>query len=114
MGVKVLDSHGHVTAIDGPMIYTAGFAAIYEQSFRDLAPTHPKKKGRDGDYPGGSVWRTREDAQRYLDEAGQAATYRVYGVDADWDTDTEPSRSSGPWHDLLRSAWLNRLDEENA
>ena len=46
------------------------------------------------------MWKTFEEARRAAPEG-----YSVFGVVADWETDTVPS-SSGDWHDLLVSADL--------
>lgn len=85
------------------MIYTIGNKDSYERYLFEQGDC--KKKGRDGDYDGGSVW----------NDAGTAAShapdgYAVYGVLAEWGRDTEPSRSGGDWHDLLSSATLVRLE----
>lgn len=100
------------------MIYTLGKTEAYERYFRDNYPVPTYKLGRrllPKKYPGGSVWQTREDAQRFADiNPG----FSVYTVDADWITDTVPS-SDGDWHDLLRDAVIveslaviEQIDEE--
>lgn len=83
------------------MIYTLGHTQSYEFYFDEQST--PRKKGRTEDYVGGSVWRTKEEAQKRCPE-----DYSVYGVIADWDTDTTPSKH-GNWHDLLIDALLVRL-----
>lgn len=93
------------------MIYTVGHTKQYEQRLTDPEPA--MKIGRqvsDGVviYNGGSVWPTREAAQAWLD-ANPDHPWSVYGVDADWDTDTEPSLAGAEWHDLLRDSRLVRL-----
>lgn len=91
------------------MIYTVGHTKQYEQRLTEPEPA--MKLGRqiiDGEmYDGGSVWPTREAAQAWLDTTDKP--WSVYGVDADWDTDTEPSLAGAEWHDLLRDARLVRL-----
>lgn len=86
------------------MIYTVGKTEIYERAFKDNAPDPTYKLGcceRDGEhYPGGSVWQTREEAQRI---ANVNIGFSVYSVDALWGVDTRPS-ALGEWHDLLRDA----------
>ncbi len=64
------------------MIYTIGHKKSYEQYFEEDAL--PKKKGKDVDYEGGSVFLTIEAATKYCPE-----NYDIYGVDADWEKDTE-------------------------
>lgn len=83
------------------MIYTLGRTAAYEQCFCDQE--RPQKRGRTHDYPGGSVWETPEQAASHAPEG-----YSVYGVVAEWESDTEPA-ADGPWHDLLIDADLVRL-----
>ncbi len=75
------------------MIYTIGYAEHYEKQFKESeAQGKPLIKiGRTIDYNGGSVWRTREEAQSYLDGRGMHE-YSVYGVLADWDRDTEGNK----------------------
>lgn len=90
------------------MIYTIGRKSVY-----DLHIEHnpqAMKIGRSDDYPGGSVWRTPEEARQYLadENLDDLDDFDVYGVEADWEKDTEPS-NGGPWHDLLRDARLVRL-----
>lgn len=85
------------------MIYTLGHKESYERYFEEQDV--PKKKGRDqaDGYPGGSVWRTRAEAQRHCPE-----DFRVYGVLADWETETAATPGI-EWNDLLRDAELVRL-----
>lgn len=79
------------------MIYTVGHKASYDRYLREQGP-QCYKRGPRGDYPGGSVWRTVEEAEHHAPEG-----YAVYGVIADWELDTTPS-SRGDWHDLLHDA----------
>ncbi len=84
------------------MLYTIGRTEAYERYFDTLPDL--KKSGRESDYPGGSVWRTRTEAETY---AATLSGYSVYGVIADWDRDTVPS-ADGSWHDLLVDSLLVR------
>jgi hypothetical protein len=61
-------------------------------------------------YPGGSVFASREDAERAVHRF-PGRGYAVFGVDASWEADTEPSLD-GSWHDLLRDAVIITLDQE--
>lgn len=86
------------------MIYTVGHTVSYKRAFN----TPPVIKiGRRSNYPGGSVWKTYEEAaqHRRLDQS-------VWGVKADWDTDTEPNRLGHPWHDLLVDAEVVDLEAD--
>lgn len=83
------------------MIYTVGHKISYDcyLASNDFC----KKKGRTVDYPGGSVWKTFEEANKHAKDG-----YAVYGVLADWEKDTEQSQD-GEWHDLLVSSIIVRL-----
>lgn len=65
----------------------------------------------DKDYPGGYAFLTAEDAQRRIDEAYPEQGFAVFGLLADWETDTEPAKD-GWWHNLLRDAALVVLEWE--
>ena len=95
------------------MIYTIGHQENYERAFQKHGEGQVVKAGRyakpDGTvYPGGCVWRTREEAQEYLKKY-PTLSWKVYGVVADWELDTAPNESGQPWHDLLRDARIVRL-----
>ena len=86
------------------MIYTIGNTENYMRLFANYSK--PRKTGRNDDYPGGSVWQTREEAQAHADSR---PGYSVFGVLADWDFNTEPS-AMGDWNDLLVNAELVVLE----
>lgn len=83
------------------LIYTVGRRDIYE-SYLDADLSAAKAKG-------GSVWRTREEAQSYL-EATRQSDYSVFGVVADWNRDTEFVLRA-KWRALTKNAYLVRLPE---
>jgi hypothetical protein len=89
------------------MIYCLGVEESYNRYFQEQK--RPMKAGKDeaAGYPGGSVWRTEEEARTHCSEG-----YQVYGVLADWDIDTKPSKD-GDWHDLLIDAELVQLEHYN-
>lgn len=79
------------------MIYTVGLKRIYEE-YIDKDPVAAKDAG-------GSVWETYEDAKQY-----KRFGYDVYGVDANWDTETKVlERDDCDWRELARPARLIRL-----
>lgn len=84
------------------MIYTIGHRESYEQYFSE--EENPQKLGREIGYVGGSVWRTKEDAEKFC-----PPDYSVYGVNADWCSQTTQSLD-GDWHDLLITSNLIKLD----
>lgn len=85
------------------MIYTIGHTKNYLQYFDEQGI--PQKKGKTKNYGGGSVWKTKEEAQQHCH-----FDYSVFGVDADWDKDTE-SIKGVTWHALLTDKPLIKLDE---
>ena len=93
-----------------PMIYCIGKAENYDLYIAKYGNA-AMKQGRGIDYEGGSVWKTREEAEMHIKRFGKKLSgYKVYGVMADWQTDTEPSMA-GPFHDLIVDAPLVRLDD---
>lgn len=86
------------------LIYTVGKTEVYgDYMAKDKNPEKAK---------GGSVWRTRDDARGYLLETKQDKTFSVYGIEADWDKDTEPTLE-GQWRALTRKARLIKLEARN-
>jgi len=93
------------------MIFTVGKISVYEPYIRD--DENPRKLGRDDtDYIGGSVWKSFEEAHSYLEKSELIGIYRVYGVLADWDKDTEPSQSA--WNNLLVSSRLVKISAQQS
>lgn len=93
------------------MIYTLGRTTNYNKYLRENPEA--EKLGRTDDYPGGSVWRTQEEAQTYVDglpnapcPEWSAADFSVYGVEADWEVDTYQEDPAKPWRALKRNALL--------
>jgi len=87
------------------MIYTIGNTTNYNQFFIDQE--RPQKLGRCSYSPGGSVWRTFDEAQKYLNGI-DSDEFSIYGVIADWEKDTIQGEGKG-WHDLLKNADLVKL-----
>jgi hypothetical protein len=81
------------------MLYTLGLKSVYE-SYIDTDPNASKGIG-------GSVWKTRKQAQKFRDDF--SLDFEVYGVEANWDTDTKLSLENAEWRDLTRNAKLIRL-----
>lgn len=80
------------------MIYTIGFKKTYSFGLSKATKDKPfRKLGRTDNlngtgeyYGGGSVWKTKEEAEAYLrSHRKRMAGYGVYGVLANWDKDTE-------------------------
>jgi len=90
------------------MLYTLGHTKSYLQYFEE--DSQPMKKGRDlsENYPGGSVWKTFKEAEAH---AKLDPDFSVFGVDADWEKDTEPSKEKDAnWNDLLFNKPLIKLE----
>lgn len=82
-------------------VYTLGDTKIYRRELERC------KQGKlpFGKRAGGSVWRTPEDAQAWLDANGYSF-FSVWEVDADWDKDTV--NGGEEWNDLTRDALILR------
>jgi hypothetical protein len=82
------------------MIYTIGSKKAYLRSF--LKNHRVIKPGRTRGYSGGCAFKNREDAQRHIDELDLQGYrgFAVFGVLANWERDTAPSKDHW-WHDLL-------------
>jgi hypothetical protein len=93
------------------MIYTVGSKKAYLRSL--VKNGKVMKRGRCRGYGGGGAFRTREDAQRHLDELAVQGYkgYMVFGMLADWDRDTQASPDHW-WHDLLTDAEVVVLENE--
>ena len=91
------------------MIYSVGIRLKYERAFA-AGPVRKLGKSVDqrGDYAGGFVFRTAEDARRFLDEKGLTGTHMIVGVRADWVEDTEEAAGQ-PYRRLTRDAELVKL-----
>ena len=79
------------------MIYTVGREDIYIPLLENYPDTE-----KDVD---GSVWQTLEEVEDYLVATSQQDRYSIYGVDADWDTDTVVIEGSA-YRSLTRKARL--------
>lgn len=92
------------------LIYTIGHAETYNKLIEEGKKEHkpPKKKGRTKSYNGGSVWKKREDAEKYLQDKGMTG-YSVYGVLACWRKDTAPHPGQ-PFNDLLTDSIIVELE----
>jgi hypothetical protein len=88
------------------VIFTIGRKLAYEAALDDPAVEKPLKMGKSDDYVGGSVWKTPEGARKNCPPG-----FIVYGVLADWEKDTAPSKE-GNWHDLLKDSEFVRLPDE--
>ena len=96
------------------MIFTIGHTESYDAGLlQEAEQGFPFKKlgktvlATGEPYAGGSVWRTHEDAVAYL--MAQAPdiveNYSVYGLLADWNTDTE-QLDGEPFRRLLKNAQI--------
>ena len=86
------------------MIYTVGKTGVYDEALAK-SPNLENAKG-------GLVWKTRDDARNHLMETKQDKTFSIYGIEADWDKDTEPALE-GKWRVLTKKAKLVKLEASN-
>ncbi|MBS1722594.1 MAG: hypothetical protein JSS66_06245 [Armatimonadetes bacterium] len=63
------------------MLYTVGRKDVYEPLFAE----HPDGFDK---LAGGSVWPTEAVARQYLERWGLSESFGVYGINANWTTDT--------------------------
>ena len=96
------------------MSYTFGRTTAYNEHIR--TSQDPRKLGKQDGYPGGAAWRTRAEAQQYINRLPDkfcpdwhARDFSVYGIEADWDHDTYQHDAAEPWRLLKRDARLVRL-----
>lgn len=91
-------------------IYTLGHKETYRNAFLNLTQgKHLYKLGKYKGYPGGSVFKDEKSAQAYVDKY-KNDDYAVFGVLADWETETEPDPDH-EFNNLLVNAPLIELDE---
>ena len=93
------------------MIYTLGYTKNYEDAL-DKANEEGKpviKIGKRSTYAGGCCFKTVEDAATYRDKIGKKDVWSVYGLLADWDTDTEQGEE---FNCLLKDSPIVRLEHE--
>jgi hypothetical protein len=88
------------------VIFCIGLTRDYEAAI-EAGPPWNLKQGRRPGYPGGAVFPTPEAARAFL-AANNGAGRSIYGVAADWATDTEQLPGE-PFRRLLRDAPLVRL-----
>lgn len=92
------------------LIFCVGFGKSYdwyiEQNKSGGLPIRKMGCHIEQGYPGGSVWQTVEEAQKFADDK---PGYKVYGLLADWEKDTRPSEGES-WRDLLHDAELVGLE----
>lgn len=92
------------------MIYTIGVKEKYDKMLKpfldDVGLEEDQSKivyklGKEDNYPGGSVFETIRDAKNYLNKH-KLDNYGIYGVNADWLTDTEKTHEE--FNNLLINA----------
>lgn len=103
------------------MIYTLGHKVSYDAGLEEMkARGRPLLKVGRGmhkgvPYEGGSVWRTREDAEAYMQERAEGGNplegFAVYGLEADWRKDTVKAPGDVGWRSLKRDAAVIALED---
>jgi hypothetical protein len=98
------------------MIYTVGNKANYLKTISEAGVIRKVGRREVGDphlpngYNGGCAFRTAEDAQRFIDEQEKSEVWGVFGLLANWGTDTVPNADGGWWHDLIHDAEIVLLE----
>lgn len=94
------------------MIYCIGHRERYDAGLAK-GPFYKLGRGlRNGTFePGGSVWQTEAEARTFIARTGIGATREVYGVEADWDSDTLQLRDE-PFRRLVKTAAVIRLPRQ--
>lgn len=75
------------------MIFTVGHEENYRKAIAQYGVI--QKMGETIEYQGGIVFETYEDAERHLKALGHQDDWCVWGVDADWITDTYGNADEG-------------------
>ena len=97
------------------MTFTIGYSYSYEKGFERAEKNGIPlmKVGTREDYDGGCVWKTEEEARKYLKENWPRLDgYNVYGVLADWERDTAKLEGE-PFSRLLVDSELVKLEDES-
>jgi len=89
--------------------YTVGCRASYFTALREgpvkKLGARPKSRQYPDGYPGGYAVHAVEDGEQLLREFGKEGEWAVFGLKADWETDTEPAED-GWWHNLLVDSYI--------
>jgi len=94
------------------MIYTIAITETFDKLFEEGPP--PVKQGKfvraDGStYGGANVFKTEEAAREYIEDFNFQDRYSVYGLDADWNTQTTQTGKKS-CNQLLVDAAMIKLD----
>ena len=92
------------------MLYTVGPRRRYKAFIEVWGNLY--KQGRTENYPGGCVFQTKADARRYIGKIESTKEMGVFGLQASWGIDTEPSED-GWWHYLLKDRPILLLESSN-
>lgn len=94
------------------MVYTVGPARTYKAKLEVWG--NLSKVGRTENYKGGCAFQTIEAAQRFIQEKmpQEPSKYAVFGLEANWETDTEPSEDDW-WNYLLVNRPIFLLQEDH-
>jgi hypothetical protein len=105
--VKALESAAKKTA------YTIGYTKNYDKA---LAENERNKLGKNGDYPGGWVWKTAEEALKFIKDEmlttaspnWNPADFSVYTLELPngWDEDVSAEPGEDGVHNLLHDATI--------
>ena len=84
------------------MIFTIGSKGSYQRAINEYGVIF--KTGKQEDYVGGYAFLTFEDAQFRIESTYEDTDFVVWGMKADWYTDTYMNPEGNNWHHLLSDA----------
>ena len=96
---------------------TIGNRKSYLKAFNDNGEVTKIGYRKEGDkgipegYSGGYAFKTAEDALRRITEAYSDTNYIVFGLDADWETQTKLA-TDGWWHNLQVDSKVIIMDKQ--
>lgn len=89
--------------------YTIGHTKNYQKAFQSSSTVY--KTGRQPDYEGGWIWKTKEEAQKFLIQS-EFNSMSVFGIQLpnDWNQDVSEQPGTDGVHHLLIDALLFQID----
>jgi len=93
--------------------FTVGFTKSYDASLESQPAVYKTGLIEDEGYPGGWVWRTREEAEAFLSACPGFDGYSVYGLvlQNGWEEDVSKEPNDDGVHNLLHNARIFKLSD---
>lgn len=97
--------------IGGRMLYTVGHRENYLRAISESPNGIIQKTGKHAGYGGGIVFKSYEDASRFMNKDSTPKTWCIWGLIANWETDTEPDpHPEAWWHVLLTNSDIVKIE----